>query len=208
MRRSLFALMLLVLGPGSGCSGELPPILKPSQDSGPLVFDQGGQSFPDQWVPPKTDLGTAKKDGAPATGDGAVTADKGTPKPDVGAPKTDVGVGVGGPCPCVGGAQCIENVCRGTCAAPTDACGVDSVCPAAHGCVKSASNVYVCIPASPAGTPCPAGANPPVRCATKHVCGSVNGSAFQCLPTCAVNADCHNGFCAPTSTACKICSLP
>jgi hypothetical protein len=218
----LVLLSLLLAVVASACGGG--DIQSPK---GPV----GGQSDMAWWdkpldsgtppPPPSADSGAASdaavpsSDAAPSSkGDGAASnTEAGSPKPDAGSttPKDagsfNVPPGVGGPCPCQPGAKCIDAVCRATCAAPTDACKANSLCQANHGCVKSWQGDWVCIPAAKPGTPCPAGATPPVYCPSKHVCGSANSGTFMCLPICDSNADCQNGgACLAAPTGCKFCS--
>lgn len=191
---------------GSGCAGELPPGLTPSADGGGGVrLDTGGPwTYPDQGTFVPVDSGTintsdSSADSAPKP-DTMKPDSAPPPKPDTGPPPPQAG----GPCPCANGLYCIAGACRATCPAPTDPCGVATTCPAQHACVKTdKAGIWVCMPSTTPGGAC----NASTFCPTKHVCGSVNGGAYQCLPTCPTGA-CGNGQCLAAANGCKFCSAP
>lgn len=131
--------------------------------------------------------------------------DAGTP--DSAAPAPDTGLPTGGPCPCTPPLLCINNACRAPCTVPTDPCKAVASCPPDHGCVPMTSSpgVAACLPAVAAGQPC----SVTVFCAVNHVCGSVSGGPYICLPTCSTKgAACGTGGTCLEWQGCLFCSKP
>jgi hypothetical protein len=196
-----------LVGVTGGCAGELPPGLTPKTDGNVGVkLDSGPWSYPDQGTFVPVDTGTINTQDKGAADSAAPKPD--TLKPDTAPPKPDTGPPppqTGGPCPCAAGLYCIAGACRATCPAPTDPCGVDTTCPAQNACVKTdKAGVWVCMPSTTPGGAC----NASTFCPTKHVCGSVNGGGYQCLPTCMTGACGGGGQCLSASNGCKFCSAP
>jgi hypothetical protein len=146
--------------------------------------------------------------GAQQALDGQAAAD--TLAPDTLVPTPDTGVqlppGVGAACPCSGGLICVNNVCRATCAAPTDPCLAKAICPADNACLQTTQGLWVCVPATAQpGQDCTG-----KWCPVNHVCGAYGlGTPYKCLPTCTgANSPCGTtgGKCVVAQSGCSFCS--
>jgi len=176
-----------------GCAGDL---------AVPDVADDlyvGPESWSSPDLPPNVD--TAVVDAGDAPPADVAVVDLPPPPPDTGPP-------TGGPCPCTAPLVCANNACRVTCTPPTDPCKAIATCPAGHGCVPllSKPGTGACLPAAGSGQPCSSTTN---FCEVSHVCASVNGSSYVCLPVCTNKGGaCGNGGTCLEWQGCLFCSSP
>jgi len=209
----LLGLCLIV---GAGCAGgveimglDASPVQDPASNWPPP--SNNNNPNPNNFPPPAADSGNT----APVSADAkppAANADGGgppPPAPDTGTPPSQVNPNAGKPCPCSGGTYCVSGVCRASCTKPVDLCKVVSNCGASEACVATNKiGVWICLPALTPGAVC--GMLKP--CPVNHMCSSIGGAAFKCLPVCAVaNAPCGTtgaGKCAQFADGCKVCSQP
>ncbi len=213
LRRWLGALPgLLVLG-AIGCAGDLP--------SGFTSHDSTTASEPSPWAADQqvwqpADTGTVRLDAGnspdhtiPKLDTTAPKLDHAAPKPDTTAPKPDTTApnpGIDGPCPCKPGLYCVNGICLQPCPPATDACKVQSTCPAQHACLKTSKpGLWLCAPSTAPGSPCNATT---IFCPTHYVCGTVSGQPSRCLPVCAAPGQpCGTGgVCASATGGCNFCT--
>ncbi len=105
-----------------------------------------------------------------------------TPPPDKALPPDKGGGGkTGDPCPpaCASGYLCYNSKCRKTCKDGTDVCKAITVCTTSEVCMPISSTLGVCLKATAPGGNCKS-----THCGSKHVCASVSGKAYTCLPVC------------------------
>jgi hypothetical protein len=131
--------------------------------------------------------------------------------PDAGlkseAKVTQIDSGTGGPCPCSGNQECVQNVCYVKCTR-SGICSATSTCPVNQGCVelKATPGSFICVNGQQAGATCD-GANP---CGNGYICASTDqGLTFRCLATCpTVDAACGTGGkCIQSNKAgCNFCN--
>ncbi len=180
-------------GEGSSPIAKSAPGPVPVKQQGPVKSDDrdGGVAQP------APDKGPAAKPDAKPAAAKPDTLPPDTSPPPPPPPKT------GGPCPCAAGQMCISGVCRATCAAPTGSCSATSTCAATEACLHvQGSATWVCLPAAAPGAAC----DQNTFCPNGHVCGSVNGGPYHCLPTCQAGKACAKGSCLAASAGCSFCT--
>ena len=177
----------------AGCPGELPG----------SKYDGGGGGSKDTTLPgdgpgsgteqggqldkgPPTEQGTNPLDSGKPVDTGKPPDSKPAPDlkppPDTKPPTPDKGGGTtGAKCPpaCATGYLCVNNKCRKKCTDGTDVCKAITVCSTSEVCMPVTAKESVCTAATAPGGSCKN-----THCGSKHVCASISGKPYICLPVC------------------------